>query len=112
MSTVCPVTDADRHIARLERQEDRRRDARELLRAEYMQAVSMPLLTTVSTPTDMQPMRRTPFLDVLGDGLTWSKNRTLLARVVFLMSRTVEGLELLNELAKQHADDYADEVQQ
>ncbi len=100
----------DRHAERLERKERAQGDAKASLAAEYMACATLPLYSSVFCPSVQNPQRRTPFLDVFADGLTWSKNRHLLARTVAILMRDEGGRELLQELAAQYADDYADEV--
>jgi hypothetical protein len=111
MQTPCYVTrDTDRHFSKQESEEQRREKAKADLVAEFMACASLPALTSVQTPTDLDRSRRTSFLDAFGDGLTWSKNRHLLARVVAELMRSDLGQGVLRELAEQYADDYADEV--
>ena len=82
------------------------------LKAEYIQACALPLLSTVSAPTDMQPNRRAPLIEVIFDALSETPNRHIAARVVSILTRTREGMEVLEELASQHGAFYNDMVQQ
>lgn len=108
---ACLVSNAEaRASVRIERAEERREQAKAALVAEYLDAAKQPLITTVHTPTDLQPFRRTPFLDKFEDGLAWSQNRKLLARVVNELNRSTLGQAILAELAEQYADDFVDEV--
>lgn len=85
---------------------------RQALVDEFLQAATMPLMATVRTPTDLNTRRRAPFMEVFMDGLGWSKNEALQARVVAIL-RT-HGKDVLEALADQHGAEYADvlEVQQ
>ena len=108
---VCLVTRAENNAAaRLERRENELERAADGLAAEYMAAACVPLMSTVHAPTDRMPQRRLPFLDVFADGLTWSKNRHLMANAVSILRRSTEGLALLEELSRQHGAEYADEA--
>ena len=100
----------DRHAERLERKDEARDKAVADLVSEFMAAATLPTLSTVSTPTDLNPARRTPFLDAFSDGLFWSKNVHLQSRAVAVLMR--HDRELVEELARQYAEDYADEVAQ
>ena len=104
------VTQAeDRHAERMERNEARLEKASADLAAEFMAAASLPLLTSVPCPTDINPRRRLPFVDVFFDGLSWSKNSHLQTRAIAVLLR--HDPELVKELAEQHADSYAEFVQ-
>lgn len=98
------------HHRTKERKESRYEEAREALVAEFMQAVNLPLLTTVHTPTDRNPFQRTAFMEEFFDRLTWGeKALNLQARAIAVLAR--HDPELVKELAQMHADAYADEVQ-
>lgn len=100
----------DRHAERLERKETARDKAKTDLIGEYMACATLPLLSSVWAPTDLNQRRRLPFVDVFFDGLTWSKNTHLQARAIATLLR--HAPELVQELARQHAEEYADEVEQ
>lgn len=102
----------DRHAEMLERKETARDKAKADLIGEFMACATMPLLTSVFHPTTANRLARTPFLDEFGDGLSWSKNRHLLGRVVSILMRDEGGREVVKTLAEQYADDWADEVAQ
>ena len=97
------------HYRTAERKESRRSASHKALVDEFMQAASLPLFSSVSTPTVKDSRRRLPFLDVFGDSLFWSKNTALAARALAVLMRHDRGL--VEDLAAQHADDYAEEVQ-
>lgn len=82
--------------------------ARAELKSEYLHAAVMPLVCSVRVPTDLKPTRREEFMNVFMDGLGWSKNEALQARVVSILRE--HGMDVLEELAKQHADDYAKDL--
>ena len=100
----------DRHAERMERKETARDKAKADLAGEYMACATMPLLSSVWAPTDLNQRRRLPFVDVFFDGLTWSKNTHLQSRAIATLLR--HAPEIVQELASQHAEDYADEVEQ
>lgn len=76
------------------------------LKADYLGAASMPLLTTVHVPTDVDPRRRAVFLDVFRDDI--EKDDTA-ARIVSILMRNPEGQKLLDELATAHGEHFADD---
>lgn len=103
------VTQAeDRHAERLERREADLEKAAAELAAEYMACTSLPLLSTLHCPTDLNPRRRLPFLDVFVDDLY---NEAWAARVVACLARSDEGKKLLQEMADKHGETYAEDVQ-
>jgi hypothetical protein len=111
--TTCPITQAESNYqaGRERRQTTLDRIAADL-QTEYMAACMLPLLSTVSVPTDTQPGRRAPLLEVLVDALGETHNRHIAARVVSILTRTADGLDVLRELGAQHGAHYNDMVQQ
>lgn len=87
------------------------RSAASVLSAEYMAGAAVPLIASVHTPTDLQRLRRTAFLDVFFDGLSWSKNRHLAAQAVSILLRDEAGKKVLRELARQHGEEYAEAIE-
>ena len=76
------------------------------LKADYLAAAAMPLLTTVHVPTDEQPRRRALFLDVFRDDLC---NDDVCARLASVLMRDAEGQKLMDELASKHGEHFADD---
>lgn len=101
----------DSWAARHERETAAYERAQEQLEAEFMAAACVPLIATVSVPLAGQPGRRSPFVDQFYDQLTEPKNHDLAARLVSIAMRTVEGLEIVKTMAKQHAEFWADGVE-
>ncbi len=97
----------DQHYAMLARKETRLECAASELAAEYMDACSMPLITTVSTPG--MPRKRAPFIEVWCDDIS---ERRLAARAISILYRDAEGKKLLQEMAQQHGEFFCDEVAQ
>ena len=95
----------DRYAERLERKQTRSEREIAELASEYMDACSMPLLSTVATPG--MPRKRTPFVEVWCDDIN---ERRLAARAISILFRDPEGKKLLQEMAQQHGNWYVDEV--
>lgn len=82
-----------------------RADAKDDLAREYMDACSMPLITTVSTPGN--PRVRVPFIEVWTDDIS---ERRLAARAISILYRDPEGKKLLEEMAQAHGEWFADDA--
>lgn len=95
----------DRHSERLMRLQTRREKAKSELVDEYMDACSMPLITTVSTPGN--PRTRVDFLQVWCDDIS---ERLLAARAISILFRDPEGKKLLEEMAEQHGEFFCDDA--
>lgn len=109
MQTPCYVTqDTARYYAKAESDEQRREELLEHLEAEYMAAACVPLIASVSTPTDRQSGRRAPFLEMFTDKL--SEDRAKAARVVAILMRDAEGKKLVEEMAAEHAAWFIDDA--
>lgn len=90
--------------------EDREQRAAAELKAEYLAACEQPLLATVSIPHDATPSRRLDLLSVFCDGLGERQNRELCATAISVLLRDPEGKKVLEKLAQQHGDYFADVV--
>jgi hypothetical protein len=112
MQTCFFTRSEDTYAARLAAEEAQFKEAAESLAAEYMACATMPLLASVHAPTISNPNNRFQFLDLFGDGLGMVKNRHIAARAVSLLLASKEGREILEALAVQHGEDYADGVAQ
>ena len=110
---TCLVTESESaYRAQRERRETTLERIARDLQTEYMAACMLPLLATVSAPTDTQPGRRAPLIEVLVDALGETNNRHIAARVISILTRTSDGLEVLRELGAQHGAYFNDMVQQ
>ncbi len=95
----CLVSRAeDTYAATLARDEAAQERAKAQLFAEFMQAASLPALTTVSTPGNVRA--RIPFTESFMDDM----DHALTARVVSILMRTDDGQALIRELAEKHAE--------
>ena len=95
----------DRHAEMLARKEARSTSAAETLSAEYMAAACLPTIATVAVPTDREPGRRWPFIRVFEDDLS-APDR--MARAISILMRSVEGRELVQEMADAHGENFAE----
>lgn len=94
----------DNWMARAERQTEAFERAKRRLSAEFMQALSCPLVGSVETIKG----RRYPVVECLFENLAFGKYRAQAAQAIAILMRDPVGREICELMADVHAEDYAE----
>lgn len=101
----CLMTRAENSwAARHEREEQALECDRQRLYDEFMQALSCPLVGHVTTSKG----RRYPVIECLFENLAWGKFNAQAAQAIAILMRDPAGRAICEQMAAQHANDYAE----